>query len=182
MSSLKKTPYERSLLKDVKEARAKSLESGRECANLNCLEIGTKQPPENFYKRKGGKLDSYCIVCRKEVVSVRRDHIAYDPEFKTRPLKMKKWAPKKVSLNVGKAPWCKEHRTNSKNCGCATGRFFKGKKHRAKISESMRGKKNALGNHTKKGPMSSEHRLKIAMKLKEIWRNRKEAAVNGTGR
>lgn len=179
--SAKTTKYEKGLLKDVRESKSSKNKESRECANLNCYELGTRQPLENFYKRKDGKSDSYCIMCKKTLAAVRREHREFIPTEVKEP-KMRKWAPKKTTLNLGKAPWCKDHRTNSKNCGCASGVFFKGKKQRAKLSESMKGKKNALGNHTKKGPMGLEHRLKISMQVRETLRKKKELGAEVIGK
>ena len=36
------------------------------------------------------------------------------------------------------------------------------------MSKIMQGKRNALGNHTKRGPMSLAHRAKISIAIKRI--------------
>lgn len=148
--------YEQDLLRSVKKVKA--TDEAKECGSLSCPEIGKIQPAANFYTRNG-KLDSYCIICRRANSSLWKFN--HPVSRATKGEKKTKW-----SLNLGKAPWCKDHRMNSSKCGCALGRYHRTPQHRAKIAAAMKGNKNAKGKKNKHGPLSAEHKLKISITMK----------------
>lgn len=164
---------EKEALKRIRERRALENEDNKECGNVNCSEMGVRQPLDNFYKRRGGKVDSYCILCRKEMAKARREHAEFLPR-EEKPKRIQKWKKKEAPINISKAPWCKEHRSNSKLCGCAEGRFYIRKVHREKIAKALKGNANALGKHKKRGPHPLEHRIKIAASVRAALARKKE--------
>lgn len=152
--------------RDLKKKR--DLETGKVCANASCLDAGKILSPEWFYRRGKERLDSYCKLCRKEMVKMRRENAEFIPSDGTKIPRVKKWALKESDgeINVGKAPWCNDHHRNSSKCGCAVGRFHKSPEHKKKISEAQKGNSYARGNSYKNGPMTSEHRARIAMAMR----------------
>ena len=155
------------LLRNLRAKRASSAD-GKVCGNSACSEMGKIQVNENFYKRRGGKLDSWCIMCRR----TRNSMWKFEHPRSERVAKVGR--PKREGeLNLGKAPWCKEHKSNSAKCGCAEGRFHKSPKARKAVSERMRGNTYALGNKGKTGPMSAAHKAKIGMAVRAASHRRK---------
>jgi hypothetical protein len=153
-----KDSHERELLKNARGARSRAFLDGKECGNSACAEVGKIQPATNYYMR-GGRLDSYCIMCRRTVSNM----------WKTvNPSRKKTKAKKTWKLNLGKAPWCADHHMNSKKCGCAMGVHHKSQKHKNKISKAMKGNTNAKGKKNGHGPLSATHRLKISMSMRGI--------------
>lgn len=151
-----KSAYERDLLRSARNSRKPNSGDGKVCGNVSCPEMGKVQPLGFFYL-KNGKPESYCAVCRKSVNEMWR---LSNPEYK-RSAKPKSW-----NLNVGKAPWCQEHKKNSAKCGCATGVYHKTPAHKKAIGKAMRGNKNAAGKQGKRGPMSATHRAKISIAMR----------------
>lgn len=154
-------PRERELLRSAK----RSLPSdGKACANSACPSMGKILSSDDFYKR-GKSLDSYCAWCRRERSATWK---LVNPEVRARTKRSD------GELNVGKAPWCRDHRKNSAKCGCATGVYHKTPAHRAKIARAMRGNHNASGKQGKRGRMSAEHRAKISMAMRATFQTRRE--------
>ena len=152
-----KDPHERDLLRGARNSNKSSLD-GKACGNVSCQELGRIQPIENFYSRNG-KPGSYCILCRRAASEMWR---ISNPDYKRSAVKKKQvW-----NLNLGKAPWCKDHKKNSAKCGCAMGIHHKSPAHRRKISAAMKGNTNAAGKQGKRGPMSAAHKAKISMAMR----------------
>lgn len=150
--------FERELLRGIRKSKLRQNLNGKECSNSACQDYGKIQPPENFYTR-GAKLDSYCIICR------RARNIMWKLEH---PVTNKKIPKLNWNMNLGKAPWCKDHKVNSKKCGCALGLFHKTPLHKAHIAKSMKGNSNAKGKHKSRGPLSEEHKAKIAAAIRNL--------------
>ena len=159
---------EQDLLRKLRSDKSTASVDGKECGSLSCPSLGIVQPASDFYKRRGGKLDSYCILCRRARSAMWKfDNPGHSGTG--RKTQNTSWEP-----NLGKASWCKEHKVNSAKCGCAMGRFYKSLAHKKKIAVAMKGKKNATGNRGNRKPRSADHKFRISMAVKETLRKKRE--------